>query len=138
MAIVERRSPRHADRVPQPVHRWRGTGFTAIVSDLTATGTPYAQNWGGTTTVLGTQRSGNTYSGAITRPHLVNAINDTNARIRSANLGTCLGILSRVRCYSTNPDNYALLGVQDGLEFLGSGTSHLGGHSSGLNVYTDH
>ena len=116
----------------------RGTGFTAIVSDLTATGTPYAQSWGGATTVLGTQPSGNTYSGAITRRHLANAINDTNARIRSANLGTCLGMLSRVRCYSTDPDNYALLGVQDGLEFLGSGTSHLGGHSSGLIVYTDY
>jgi hypothetical protein len=115
-----------------------GTGFTAIVSDLTATGTPYAENWGGTTTVLGTQPSGQNYAGAITRSHLVNAINDTNARIRSANAGACLGLLNRVRCYSTNPDKYALFGVEDGLEHLGSGASHLGGYSSGLRVYTDY
>ena len=115
-----------------------GTGFTAIVSDLTATGTPYAQNWGGATTVLGTKPSGKTYAGAITRTHLVNAINDTNAQIRSANLGTCVGLLSRVRCYSADPDKYALFGVEDGLELLGSGTAHFGGHSSGLRVYTDY
>ena len=114
----------------------RGTGFTSIVTDLTASGTPYAQNWDGATTVLGTQPSGNTYSGAITRSHLVNAINDTNARIRSENLGMCIGLFTRVRCYSTDPDKYAFFGVQDGLEHLGSGASHLGGYSSGLRVYT--
>jgi len=119
-------------------HIGSGTGFTAIVTDLVASGTPYAQNWGGATTVLGTQPSGNTYSGAITRSHLVNAINDANAQIRSANLGLCLGQLNRVRCYSTDPAAYALLGVEDGLELLGSGASHLGGHSSGLRVYTDY
>jgi hypothetical protein len=115
-----------------------GTGFTSIVTDLTKSGTHYAQNWGGATTVLGTQPSGKTYSGAITRTHLVNAINEANAQIRSANLGRCLGLLSFVRCYSTDPDKYALLGVEDGLEHLGSGTSHLGGYSSGLRVYTDY
>jgi hypothetical protein len=115
-----------------------GTGFTAIVSDLTTAGTPYAQNWGGATTVIGTQPSGNTYTGAITRSHLVNAVNATNAQIRSANLGTCMGLLTRVRCYSIDPDKYALFGVEDGLEHLGSGTSRLGGHSSGLRVYTDY
>jgi hypothetical protein len=115
-----------------------GTGFTSIVSDITASGTPYAQNWGGATTVLGTQPSGNTYSGAITRTHLVNAINDTNAQIRSANLGMCWGPLTRVRCYSTDPDSYALFGVEDGLEMQGSGTSRFGGYSSGLRVYTDY
>jgi len=115
-----------------------GTGFTSIVTDLTASGTPYAQNWGGATTVLGTLPSGNTYSGAITRTHLVSAINDTNAQIMSANLGTCLGLLNRVRCYSTDPDKYALLGVEDGLEMLGSGASRFGGYSSGLRVYTDY
>jgi hypothetical protein len=115
-----------------------GAGFTSIVTDLTTSGTRYAQNWNGATTVLGTQPSGKTYSGAITRTHLVNAINDANAQIRSANLGTCLGLLSFVRCYSTDPDKYALLGVEDGLEHLGSGTSHLGGYSSGLRVYTDY
>jgi hypothetical protein len=115
-----------------------GTGFTAIVSDLTATGTPYAQNWGGATTVLGTQPSGNTYSGAITRSHLVNAVNATNAQVRAANFGTCLGLLNRIRCYSTDPDRYALFGVEDGLEHLGSGTSRLGGYSTGLRVYTDY
>jgi hypothetical protein len=115
-----------------------GTGFTAIVTDLIAAGTPYAQNWGGATTVLATQPSGNTYSGAITRSHLVNAILDTNAQITSANLGTCLGAFNRVRCYSTDPDKYALLGIEDGLEHNGSGTSHLGGHSVGLRVYTDY
>lgn len=57
-----------------------GTGFTAIVSDLTAAGTRYAQNWNGATTVRGTQPSGKTYSGAITRSHLVNATNDANAQ----------------------------------------------------------
>jgi hypothetical protein len=114
-----------------------GTGFTAIVSDLTAAGTRYAQNWGGAATVLGTQPSGNAYSGAITRGHLVNAIADTNAQIKKANLGTCLGLFNGVKCYSTDPDKYALLGVEDGLEFLGSGTSHLGGYSNGLQVYTD-
>jgi hypothetical protein len=115
-----------------------GTGFVAIVSDVTAAGTPYAQNWGGATTVLGTQPSGNAYSGAITRSHLVNAINATNAQIRSANFGTCLGLLNRVRCYTTDPDKYALFGVEDGLEHLGSGTSRLGGYSNGLRVYTDY
>jgi hypothetical protein len=115
-----------------------GTGFTSIVTDLTATGTRYAQNWGGATTVLGTLPSGNTYSGAITRTHLVNAINDANGQIKSANLGTCLGLFSRVRCYSTDPDKYALFGVEDGLEMNGSGTARLGGHSNGLRVYTDY
>jgi hypothetical protein len=114
-----------------------GAGFTAVVTDLIAAGTPYAQNWGGATTVVGTQPSGNTYSGAITRAHLVNAINDANAQIKSANLGMCLGLLNRVKCYSTDPDKYALFGVEDGLELLGSGASKLGGHSNGLMVYTD-
>jgi hypothetical protein len=108
------------------------------VSDLTASGTPYAQNWDGATTVLGTQPSGNTYAGAITRAHLVNAINDTNAQIKSANLGTCLGLLTRVRCYSTDPDKYALFGIEDGLELNGTGASRFGGHSTGLRVYTDY
>ena len=115
-----------------------GAGFVAVVSDVTAAGTPYAQNWGGATTVLGTQPSANTYAGAITRTHLVNAVNAANAQIKSANLGTCLGLLSRVRCYSTDPNAYALFGVEDGLEFLGNGTAHLGGYSSGLVVYTDY
>jgi hypothetical protein len=115
-----------------------GTGFTSIVTDLTASGTPYGQNWGGAATVLGTQPSGNTYSGAITRSHLVNAMNDTNAQIRSANLGTCWGLLNRVKCYSTDPDKYALLGVEDGLEMQGSGASRFGGYSNGLRVYTDY
>jgi hypothetical protein len=115
-----------------------GAGFTSIVSDLTASGTRYAQNWGGATTVLGTQRSGNTYAGAITRSHLVNAVNDANAQIMASNLGTCIGLVNRIRCYSTDPDKYALFGVEDGLEMLGSGTSHLGGYSSGLRVYTDY
>jgi hypothetical protein len=115
-----------------------GAGFTSIVSDITASGTRYAQNWGGATTVLGTQPSGNTYAGAITRSHLVNAVNDANAQIRASNLGTCLGLLNRIRCYSTDPDKYALFGVEDGLELLGSGASHLGGYSSGLRVYTDY
>jgi hypothetical protein len=115
-----------------------GTGFTSIVTDLIAAGTRYAQNWGGAATVLGTQPSGNTYSGAITRSHLVNATNDANAQIRSANLGTCLGLLNGVRCYSTDPDKYALFGVEDGLEMLGSGASRFGGHSNGLRVYTDY
>jgi hypothetical protein len=115
-----------------------GTGFTAIVTDVTAAGTRYAQNWGGATTVLGTQPSGNTYAGAITRSHLVNAVTDANAQIKSANLGTCLGLLNRIRCYSTDPDKYALFGVEDGLELLGSGASRLGGYSSGLLVYTDY
>jgi hypothetical protein len=115
-----------------------GTGFTAVVSDLTAEGTPYAQNWGGATTVLATQPSGHTYAGAITRTHLVNAVSDTNAQIRAANLGTCLGLRTGVRCYSTDPDKYALFGVEDGLEMRGSGASHLGGYSNGLRVYTDY
>ena len=115
-----------------------GTGFVAIVTDLTAAGTPYAQNWGGATTVLATQPSGNLYSGAITRAHLVNAIAATNAAIKAANLGTCLGLLNGVRCYSADPDKYALFGVEDGLEFLGGGASYMGGHSNGLLVYTDY
>ena len=97
-----------------------GTGFTAIVSDVTASPTRYAQNWGGSTTVLGTQPSGTTYTAAITRGQLINAVNDTNAKVKSANLGTCIGLLNRIRCYSTDPDKYALLGVEDGLEFLGT------------------
>jgi hypothetical protein len=115
-----------------------GTGFASIVTDVTAAGTRYAQNWGGAATVMGTQPSGNTYSAAITRAHLVNAINDTNAQIKSANLGTCLGLFNRVRCYSTDPDKYALFGVEDGLELNGSGASRFGGHSIGLRVYTDY
>ncbi len=115
-----------------------GAGFTAVVSDLVPAGTRYAQNWGGAATVLGTQPSGNAYSGAITRTHLVNAIADANAAIKSANFGTCLGLLNRIRCYSTDPDKYALFGVEDGLEFLGSGTSRMGGYSNGLLVYTDY
>jgi hypothetical protein len=114
-----------------------GTGFASVVTDLTAAGTRYAQNWGGTPTVVGTQPSGNTYTGAITRAHLVNAISDVNAQVKSANLGTCLGLFNRIRCYSTDPDKYALFGVEDGLELNGSGTSRFGGHSIGLRVYTD-
>jgi hypothetical protein len=115
-----------------------GAGFTSIVTDLTATGTRYAQNWGGATTVVGTQPSGNTYSGAITRTHLVNAINDANAQIKAANLGTCLGLVNRIRCYSTDPDKYALFGIEDGLELNGSGTARFGGHSIGLRAYTEY
>jgi hypothetical protein len=115
-----------------------GTGFTAVVSDLVAAGTRYAQNWGGAVTVVGAQPSGNVYSGAITRTHLVNAITDANAQIKSGNLGTCLGLATGVKCYSTDPDKYALFGVEDGLEMLGSGTSHFGGFSNGLLVYTDY
>jgi hypothetical protein len=115
-----------------------GTGFTAVVTDVIVAGTRYAQNWGGAGTVLGTRPSGNTYTGAITRWHLVNAIGDANAMIKAANLGTCLGLLTLVRCYSTDPDKYALLGVEDGLELLGSGAARLGGHSRGLTVYTDY
>ncbi|MDQ1686881.1 MAG: hypothetical protein QOC82_3618, partial [Frankiaceae bacterium] len=73
----------------------------------------------------------------IARSHLVNAVADTNAKIKSGNLGTCLGLFTGVRCYSADPDKYALLGVEDGLEVLGSGTAHFGGYSSGLLVYTD-
>jgi hypothetical protein len=115
-----------------------GTGYTAVVSDVTAAGTRYAQNWGGATTVLGTQPSGNTYTAAITRTHLVNAINDANAQIRSTNLGTCFGLLTLVSCYSTDPDKYALLGIEDGLELRGSAASWFGGYSSGLRVYTEY
>jgi hypothetical protein len=115
-----------------------GAGFTSIVTDLVDAGTRYGQKWGGATTVLGTQPSGNTYAGAITRTHLVNAVTDANAKIKSANLGLCGGLLNGIRCYSTDPDKYALFGVEDGLELLGSGTSRLGGHSSGLVVYTDY
>ena len=68
----------------------------------------------------------------------MNAITDANAKIKSGNLNTCTGIFTGVRCYSTDPDKYALFGIEDGLEFLGSGTAHLGGHSSGLLVYTDY
>ncbi len=113
-----------------------GTGFTSVVSDVTAAGTRYAQNWGGATTVLGTQPSGNPYSGAISRTHLVNAIVDANAKIKSANLGTCVGLLNQIRCYSTDPDKYALFGIEDGLEILGSTTARMGGYSNGLLVYT--
>jgi len=75
--------------------------------------------------------------GAISRAHLLNAINATNAKVRATNLGLCLGLLTRVRCYSTDPDSYALYGVEDGVELRGEGTSHMGGHSQGLLVYTD-
>lgn len=115
-----------------------GTGFATVVSDITAGGTPYAQNWGGALTVTGTQPSGNTYSGAITRAQLVNATNDINAKVRATNFNTCSGLFSGVKCYSTDPDKYALFGVEDGLELLGSGYSHLGGYSTGLIVYTDY
>lgn len=115
-----------------------GAGFTSIVSDLTATGTPYAQNWGGSSTVLGSLPSGNTYAGAITRTHLVKAITDMNAKIKADNLGMCFGLLNRIKCYSTDPDKYALLGVEDGLELMGGGTSNLGGYSDGLTVYTEY
>ena len=41
-----------------------GAGFTAIVTDLVAAGTRYAQIWAGAaSTVVGTQPSGNTYRG---------------------------------------------------------------------------
>ena len=43
-----------------------------------------------------------------------------------------------MRCYSADPDKYALFGVEDGLEFLGGGASYMGGHSNGLLVYTDY
>ena len=115
-----------------------GAGFTAVVSDLAATGTRYAQNWGGALTVIGTLPSGNAYTGAITRAHLVNAIADANAIIKSGNFGTCLGLLTGVKCYSADPDKYALFGVEDGLEMLGSGTSRMGGYSNALQVYTDY
>ena len=113
-----------------------GTGFTTVVTDVTAAGTRYAQNWGGATTVLGTQPSGNAYSAAISRTHLVNAITDANAKIKSANLGTCIGLLNQIRCYSTDPEKYALFGIEDGHEILGSGTARMGGYSNGLLVYT--
>jgi hypothetical protein len=116
-----------------------GTAFTSVVSDLVAAGTRYAQKWGtGADTVLGAQPSGNTYSGAITRTHLVNAVTDANAQIKSKNLNLCSGLLNGIKGYSTDPDKYALLGVEDGGEVLGSGTSHIGGYSSGLLVYTDY
>jgi hypothetical protein len=115
-----------------------GTGFASVVTDLTAAGTRYAQNWGGALTVVGSQAIGNTYSGAITRAHLVNAINDVNAQVKAANLGTCLGVFNRIRCYSTDPDKYALFGIEDGLELNGTGASRFGGHSIGLRVYTDY
>jgi hypothetical protein len=115
-----------------------GAGFTSVVSDLVAAGTRYAQNWGGAFTVLGTQPSGNPYTGAITRTHLVNAITDANAKIKSGNLGTCLGLFTGVKCYSTDPDKYALFGVEDGLEINGSGAAQMGGYSNGLQVYTDY
>jgi hypothetical protein len=114
-----------------------GAGFAAVVSDITATGTPYAQNWGGALTVLLTQPSSGTYAAAITRAHLVNAINDTNTEVKSANWGFCSGLINRVKCYSTDPDKYALFGVEDGLEFQGSGVSYSGGYSNGLVVYSD-
>jgi hypothetical protein len=115
-----------------------GTGFTSVVTDITMAGTRYAENRGGAPTVLGTQPSGATYSGAIGRTHLVNAVTDANARIRAGNLGSCLGLVTRVRCYSTDPDKYALFGVEDGLEILGGGMSSMGGHSRGLLVYTEY
>jgi hypothetical protein len=115
-----------------------GAGFASIVSDLVAAGTRYAQNWGGAVTVLGTQPSGNPYTGAITRTHLVNAITDMNATIKSGNLGTCLGLVTGVKCYSADPDKYALFGVEDGLEINGGGTANMGGYSNGLLVYTDY
>jgi hypothetical protein len=114
-----------------------GTTFTTVVSDLVPGGTAYAQMWGGAATVVAAG-GGNTYSGAITRAHLVNAVNNANAVIKSRNLGTCLGLLTLDRCYSADPDKYALLGVEDGLELLGSGNSHNGGFSDGLVVYTDY
>ncbi len=35
-------------------------------------------------------------------------------------VGTCLG-LNGVRCYSADPNAYALMGLEDGLEILGTG-----------------
>ena len=115
-----------------------GATFAAVVSDITAAGTRYAQNWGAATTVLGAQPSGNSYAGAITRGHLLNAIADTNAQVKAQNWGMCGGLFSRMRCYSTDPDRYALFGVEDGHEFLGSGASSMGGYSNGLVFYTDY
>ena len=77
-------------------------------------------------------------TGAITRTHLVNAIADANAKIKPGDFGTCLGLLTAVRCYSADPDEHARFGVEDGLEMLGSGTSRMGGDSNAPQVYTDY
>ncbi len=62
-----------------------GAGYTSIVTDLVAAGTRCAQIWAGAaSTVAATQPSGNTSRGATTRTHLVNAINDANAKIKRA------------------------------------------------------
>ena len=50
--------------------------------------------------------------------------------------GTARG--NRIRCYSTDPDKYALFGVEDGLEMQGDATARFGGYSTGLQVYTDY
>ena len=64
--------------------------------------------------------------------------NGYGAGAKSKNLNLCSGLFTGIKCYSTDPDKYALLGIEDGLELLGSGAAQMGGYSSGLLVYTDY
>jgi hypothetical protein len=77
-----------------------------------------------------------TFKAAITEGDLASAVQAINAQLKAASGAVCPS--GPWRCYSVHPDDYELLGLENGREFrvAASGTGILAGHDSYLRAAT--
>jgi hypothetical protein len=94
------------------------------VQSMFSPGTSYATEYPGTTSTYVAEGQGNAhFEAGITRTNLVNAVNADNSKCK--------------RSSSTNPENYALLGVENGLEGWRE-LAFLGGYTNNLQLRTEY
>ena len=118
-------------------------GNPAHVIDQTITqfapGTLFAENVGSEKTfVFESNSTWRDFSARITRVNLENAINRDNTlknEYEGYNHGGC-SIPEHPRGLSTNPANYALIGIEHGME--GGGISELGASEANLQLWTEY
>jgi hypothetical protein len=104
-----------------------------------APGTLFAENLGPEKTfVFGSNGTWRAFSARITRANLENAINRDNTlknEYEGYNHGGC-SVPEHPRSFSTNPANYALIGIEHGVE--GGTLSELGGSEANLQLWTEY
>jgi hypothetical protein len=108
---------------------WKGEGFgecggsSAIIHSLFYSGTQYVTEMSGSAN--STESAGNAhYEAKITRTNLINAVKLVNSNCAGWHL-------------SENPENYALIGVEQGLEGW-DGLTELAGSTGNLQLHTEY
>jgi hypothetical protein len=114
---------------PNDASSWKGEGFgecggsSAIIHSLFYSGTEYVTEMAGSANT--TESAGNAhYEAKITKTNLINAVKLVNSNCAGWHL-------------SENPENYALIGVEQGLEGW-HGLSELAGSTSNLHLRTEY